>query len=74
LTPFDDDDATQGQPRSRNQAPHLLTKSEIAEYVQLYVTASRNAVERAGFDGVETHDANGYILRVGQFVKEMSYN
>ena len=55
LMPFDD--ATQGHKKHpANQALRLLTKSEIAEYVQLYVTASRNAVERMGFDGVEIHD------------------
>jgi hypothetical protein len=38
--------------------PRPLTKGEIAEYVQLYATAASNAVERAGFDGVEIHGAN----------------
>ena len=51
--------------------PRPLTKSEIAEYVQLYVTAARNAVERAGF-GVEIHGANAYLL--DQFLKETSNN
>ena len=50
--------------------PRPLTKTEIVEYVQLYATAARNAVERAGFDGVEIHGANGYL--VDQFLKEMS--
>jgi NADPH2 dehydrogenase len=50
--------------------PRPLTKTEIAEYVQLYATAARNAVERAGFDGVEIHGANGYL--VDQFLKETS--
>ena len=52
--------------------PRPLTKDEIAEYVQLYATAARNAVERAGFDGVEIHGANGYLL--DQFLKETSNN
>lgn len=34
---------------------------EIKEYVQLYATAAKNAV-RAGFDGVEIHGANGYLI------------
>jgi 2,4-dienoyl-CoA reductase-like NADH-dependent reductase (Old Yellow Enzyme family) len=50
--------------------PRALTKAEIAEYVQLYATAARNAVERAGFDGVEIHGANGFL--VDQFLKEAS--
>jgi len=52
--------------------PRPLTKAEIAEYVQLYATAARNAVERAGFDGVEMHGANGFLI--DQFLKEMSNN
>jgi NADPH2 dehydrogenase len=52
--------------------PRPMTKDEIAEYVQLYATAARNAVERAGFDGVEIHGANGYLL--DQFLKETSNN
>lgn len=52
--------------------PRALTKAEIAEYVQLYATAARDAVERAGFDGVELHGANGYLL--DQFLKETSNN
>ena len=55
---------------STTQNPRPLTKTEIAEYVQLYATAARNAVERAGFDGVEIHGANGYL--VDQFLKEPS--
>lgn len=43
------------------QAPRPLTKDEIKEYVQMYVKAARNAVA-AGFDGVEIHNANGYLL------------
>ena len=52
--------------------PRPLTKAEIAEYVGLYAKAARNAVERAGFDGVEIHGANGYLL--DQFLKETSNN
>jgi 2,4-dienoyl-CoA reductase-like NADH-dependent reductase (Old Yellow Enzyme family) len=52
--------------------PRPLTKAEIVEYVQLYATGARNAVERAGFDGVEIHGANGFLL--DQFLKETSNN
>ncbi|KAI9448666.1 NADH:flavin oxidoreductase/NADH oxidase [Russula earlei] len=58
------------RPASARAGPRPLTKAEIAEYVQLYATAARNAVFRAGFDGVEIHGANGYL--VDQFLKEGS--
>ena len=54
------------------EQPRALTKAEIAEYVQLFATAARNAVELAGFDGVEIHGANGYLF--DQFLKETSNN
>jgi N-ethylmaleimide reductase len=41
--------------------PRELTTDEIPVIIQEIVTASRNAVE-AGFDGVELHSANGYLL------------
>jgi NADPH2 dehydrogenase len=49
--------------------PRELTVPEIKEYVQLYANAARNAVE-AGFDGVELHAANGYLL--DQFLQTVS--
>jgi len=45
--------------------PRALTVAEIGEVVDLYAQAARNAVE-AGFDGVEIHAANGYL--VNQFM------
>ncbi|KNZ71964.1 NADPH dehydrogenase 1 [Termitomyces sp. J132] len=50
--------------------PRELTIDEIQEYTSLYVKAAKNAVEKAGFDGVEIHGANGYI--VDQFLQERS--
>ncbi len=47
--------------------PHALTVEEIGEYVRLFATAAENAVLRAGFDGVEIHGANGYL--VDQFLQ-----
>jgi len=41
--------------------PRELTVAELGEYVQLYSKAASNAIE-AGFDGVEVHAANGYLL------------
>ncbi|KAJ7603623.1 NADH:flavin oxidoreductase/NADH oxidase [Mycena polygramma] len=51
-------------------APRPLTVEEIEEYVQLYATAASNAVHKAGFDGVEIHAANGYLL--DQFLHDRS--
>lgn len=49
--------------------PRPLTISEIEEFVQLYAQAAKNAVE-AGFDGVEIHGANGYLI--DQFLQDVS--
>lgn len=45
--------------------PRALTVPEIGELVALYAQAARNAIA-AGFDGVEIHAANGYL--VNQFI------
>ncbi|CAG9570513.1 putative NADH:flavin oxidoreductase/NADH oxidase [Leishmania major strain Friedlin] len=49
--------------------PHAMAAEEIASYVKLYAAAARNAIA-AGFDGVEVHGANGYL--VDQFLKTSS--
>ncbi|KAJ7488912.1 hypothetical protein FB451DRAFT_1223253 [Mycena latifolia] len=50
--------------------PRPLSVPEIKEYVKLYATAASNAVHKAGFDGVEIHNANGYLL--DQFLQDVS--
>ncbi|MEE3632825.1 alkene reductase [Pseudomonas sp. AL 58] len=45
--------------------PRELSTAEVKELVQLYAKAAHNALE-AGFDGVELHCANGYL--VNQFI------
>jgi N-ethylmaleimide reductase len=47
--------------------PRALDASELPGIVHNYAAAARNAVETAGFDGVEVHAANGYLL--DQFLK-----
>ncbi|MFF3332880.1 alkene reductase [Streptomyces sp. NPDC002888] len=41
--------------------PKELTEDEIQQTIADYATAARNAIE-AGFDGVELHGANGYLI------------
>lgn len=50
-------------------APRALEESELPRLVQDYVRATRNA-RAAGFDGVEVHSANGYLL--DQFLRDSS--
>ncbi len=49
--------------------PRALETSEIPALIQTYVQAARNALD-AGFDGVEIHSANGYLLE--QFLQSRS--
>lgn len=41
--------------------PHALTADELPGIIEEFVQGSRNAIA-AGFDGVELHGANGYLL------------
>jgi N-ethylmaleimide reductase len=50
--------------------PRALDVGELPGIVHDYAVAARNAVETAGFDGVEIHGANGYLL--DQFLKSGS--
>ncbi|KAJ5602000.1 NADH:flavin oxidoreductase/NADH oxidase family protein [Penicillium lagena] len=54
---------------AEHAAAHALSESEIREYIDLYAQAARNAVA-AGFDGVEIHGANGYLI--DQFSQDMT--
>jgi N-ethylmaleimide reductase len=50
-------------------APRALELSEMPALVDSYRQAARNAIE-AGFDGVEVHGANGYLI--DQFLRDKS--
>ena len=60
---------TDTQGMQAHPVPHELTTDEVKATIQEYVTASKNAIE-AGFDGVELHGANGYLIE--QFIRSTS--
>ncbi|KAI0903875.1 FMN-linked oxidoreductase [Ustulina deusta] len=49
--------------------PRAMTIEEIKQMTQDFVTASENAIS-AGFDGVECHGANGFLI--DQFIQDVS--
>ena len=55
----------------QHSLPRALTEAEIAAVVQDFARAARNAQE-AGFDGVELHAANGYLIN--QFIDSQANN
>ncbi|MBC9930604.1 alkene reductase [Chitinophaga qingshengii] len=64
-------DATGGGPAAGNirmeqhSMPRELTIPEIKDIINDYVVAAKNAIA-AGFDGIELHGANGYLIE--QFI------
>jgi len=50
-------------------APRVLETEEIPGLISDYIKAARNA-QQAGFDGIEVHGANGYLL--DQFLQDGS--
>ncbi|MBC8073710.1 MAG: alkene reductase [Deltaproteobacteria bacterium] len=57
------------RPETSHVVPHALELAEIAAVIGAYRTGAANA-QRAGFDGVEIHGANGYLL--DQFLQDGS--
>ncbi|CDT31001.1 NADH:flavin oxidoreductases [Vibrio crassostreae] len=51
--------------------PREMTKEDIKEVVEQYRQAALNAIE-AGFDGIELHAANGYLIN--QFIDSEANN
>lgn len=60
---------TSGWKQVEFEVPHELEISEIQNIIEDYKTAAKNAKE-AGFDGVEIHAANGYLI--DQFLQNNS--
>jgi len=52
-----------------NATPREMTREEVKAAVKEFVQAAKNAVE-AGFDGIELHGANGYLIE--QFLSARS--
>lgn len=58
-----------GEGFTATSTPRALELEEIPGIVEAYAQAARNAIE-AGFDGVEIHGANGYLI--DQFLRDGS--
>ncbi|KAF2668178.1 FMN-linked oxidoreductase [Microthyrium microscopicum] len=52
----------------KSSMPREMTDGEVWSMVGAYADAAKKAVEEAGFDGVEIHGANGYL--VDQFTQD----
>lgn len=52
---------------AKSHTPRALSEPEIHEWIADYAQAARNAIA-AGFDGVEIHGANGYLI--DQFIQD----
>jgi N-ethylmaleimide reductase len=55
--------------KKKTVTPHAMSKEEIEQTVQEFGQAAANAKE-AGFDGVEIHSSNGYLIH--QFFNNLS--
>lgn len=60
---------TDQQGPQSHPVPREMTEADIQQAIQEFVQAAKNAIE-AGFDGVELHGANGYLLE--QFIRPTS--
>ncbi|MGC4118534.1 MAG: alkene reductase [Myxococcales bacterium] len=60
---------TDAQGPQPHAVPKAMSDAEVRSAIREYVQASRNAVA-AGFDGVELHGANGYLIE--QFINPLT--
>lgn len=56
--------------KGKDVIPEEITIDEIQHHIELYRQAASDAVHKAGFDGVELHSANGYLL--DEFLQDVS--
>ncbi|GAA1655896.1 alkene reductase [Microbacterium flavum] len=55
-------DAEHAHAAARNPVPRAATKADLEQIIHAHVTAAQRAIA-AGFDGIELHSANGYLLQ-----------
>ena len=60
---------TDAEGMKKNGMPQAMTEADIKATIEEFAQAARNAVA-AGFDGIELHGANGYLLE--QFIRPNS--
>ncbi|KXS32109.1 MAG: NADH:flavin oxidoreductase/NADH oxidase [Candidatus Gallionella acididurans] len=60
---------TDAEGMKQNAMPQAMTEADIRTAIEEFAQGAKNAVE-AGFDGVELHGANGYLLE--QFIRPNS--
>ncbi len=60
---------TDAEGMKQNAMPHAMNEADIRTTIEEYAQGAKNAVT-AGFDGVELHGANGYLLE--QFIRPSS--
>ncbi|KXZ18574.1 NADH-dependent flavin oxidoreductase [Bacillus nakamurai] len=62
LVPDEDVVSPSGAEENGSQTARALTEQEVEHIVKAFGDATRRAIE-AGFDGVEIHGANGYLIQ-----------
>jgi 2,4-dienoyl-CoA reductase-like NADH-dependent reductase (Old Yellow Enzyme family) len=65
-------DPTPASPSTTSPDPKELSDEDIKRYIAAYGKAAENA-KKAGFDGVEIHGANGYLIDQASPSKTHSY-
>lgn len=60
---------TDAEGMKQNATPRAMSEADIRTAIEEYAQAAKNAIS-AGFDGVELHGANGYLLE--QFIRPNS--